>query len=125
MAGMRIKVVIVAEDEMLIRMAAVSALTDAGFEVIEVEHAEAALSVLEDQAAEVHALFTDVHMPGEMDGLALAHHTSKSWPWIALMIASGKARPAEEALPTGCRFMAKPYDPAHVVRHFHELSASH
>jgi CheY-like chemotaxis protein len=78
--------VLVAEDEELVRLVVTEVLRDAGFEVIEAEHAEAALSVLEQHAARVHVLFTDIQMPGAMDGLALAHHTSQNWPEIALLI---------------------------------------
>ncbi len=66
----------------------VTALEDEGFEVIETEHAEAALGVLQNHAARVNVLFTDIQMPGTMDGLALAHHTAKNWPKIALLLTS-------------------------------------
>jgi CheY-like chemotaxis protein len=114
-------VVLVAEDDMLIRMMAVDALTDAGFAVIEVAHADDALNILTDQAQEVRALFTDIHMPGTMTGLELAHHVRGNWPWIALLVASGKAQPASEAMPAGSRFLPKPYNPDHVVQHVREL----
>ena len=83
--------VLVAEDDTLIRMMAVDALTDAGFAVIEVGHADDALNILSAQSAKVRALFTDIHMPGTMTGLELAHHVRGNWPWIALLVASGKA----------------------------------
>ena len=114
-------VVLVAEDGTLTRMVAVDALTDAGFVVIEAGHADEALSLLTAQAIEVHALFTDIHMPGTMTGLELAHHVRGHWPWIALPMASGKARPTPEGMPAGSRFLPKPYDPNHVVRHVREL----
>jgi CheY-like chemotaxis protein len=72
--------VLVAEDEELVRLVIVAALEDAGFEVIEAEHAEAAWSVLQINAASIRVLFTDIQMPGTMDGLALAHHTAKNCP---------------------------------------------
>ena len=106
---------------MLIRMMAVDALTDAGFAVMEVEHADDALNILTAQAHEVRALFTDINMPGTMDGLELAHHVRGNWPWIALLVASGKAQPAPEAMPPGSRFLPKPYNPDHVVQHVREL----
>jgi hypothetical protein len=82
--------VLVAEDEELVRLVIVQALLDEGFEVMEVEHAEAALIVLESHGRRIHVLFTDIQMPGAMDGLALAHHTSKHWPWIGLLVTSGR-----------------------------------
>lgn len=106
---------------MLIRMTAVEALVGAGFEVIEAGHATDALRVLTSQADAVQALFTDVHMPGGMTGLELAHHVRGHWPWIALLVASGTARPAHDEIPPGARFLPKPYDLDHVVRHVREL----
>ena len=95
-------VVLVAEDDVLIRMMVVDALTDAGFTVIEAVHADDALSILIAQAKAVHALFTDIQMPGAMTGLDLAHHVRGKWPWIALLVASGNFRPP----PTRCRSAA-------------------
>jgi two-component system, response regulator PdtaR len=116
-------IVVVAEDEALIRMMAVDVLTDEGFEVIEARHAEEALTILKSQAADIQLLFTDIHMPGPMDGLELAHHARSHWPWIALLLASGKARPTLAEMPAGSRFLSKPYDADHVVTHVRELMA--
>jgi CheY-like chemotaxis protein len=69
--------VLVAEDEDLVRLVIVDVLEDAGFEVMQVGHAAAALDILQIHAPRVHVLFTDIHMPGKMNGLALAHHTAK------------------------------------------------
>ncbi len=115
--NMRPRIIIVAEDEMTIRMIVAEALTEAGFHVIEVEHADAALIVLRSNASEINVIFTDVHMPGSMDGLELAHHASLHWPWIALLVASGKAQPQPAEMPAGSRFLPKPYHPEHVVTH--------
>jgi CheY-like chemotaxis protein len=116
--------VLVAEDEELVRLVIVEALEDEGFDVIEAEHAEAALGVLQIHAARVHVLFTDIHMPGAMDGLALAHHTAKNWPNIALLLTSAHPRPHRGKLPEKCRFLAKPYRHDHVFRHIRELAAA-
>jgi two-component system, response regulator PdtaR len=116
--------VLVAEDAELVRLVIVEALEDAGFEVIEVEHAEAALGVLQTDAARIHVLFTDIHMPGTMDGLALAHHTAKNWPQIALLLTSARPSRDQRSLPKESRFVAKPYRHAHVVRHIRELAAA-
>jgi hypothetical protein len=89
--------------------------------VLEAEHADAALLILNVQAADVHVLFTDIHMPGSMNGLALAHHAHRHFPWIALLVASGDARPGKKDLPEGCRFLAKPYDPGHAIASICEL----
>jgi CheY-like chemotaxis protein len=116
--------VLVAEDEELIRLVTAEALRNVGFEVVESEHAEAALKVLEADAHRIHLLFTDIHMPGTMNGLALAHHTARHWPWIALLITSGGPKPHRSLLPKNCRFLPKPYHPAHALGHIQELIAA-
>jgi CheY-like chemotaxis protein len=114
--------VLVAEDEELVRLVIVDVLRDAGFEVMEAEHAEAALGTLLVHAARVHVLFTDIQMPGVLDGLALAHN--KNWPKIALLITSGRPSPHPSLLPDKSRFVAKPYQHDHVIRHIRELAAA-
>jgi two-component system, response regulator PdtaR len=99
------------------------ALIEEGFLVIEARHAGEALATLNSQAADVHVLFTDIQMPGSMDGLALTHHAHGDWPWIALLITSGAAT-LETALPAGIRFLPKPYLPSHVIAHVRELLAA-
>jgi CheY-like chemotaxis protein len=116
--------VLVAEDEELVRLVVAEALRDAGLEVMEAEHAEAALSVLEHHAARINVLFTDIQMPGSMDGLALAHHTSKNWPRIALLITSARPQPDRAMLPAKSRFLAKPYRHSHVVQHIRALASA-
>jgi two-component system, response regulator PdtaR len=114
-------VVLVVEDEFLIRVIAVEALLNAGFVVLEAGHAGDALAILQSRATDIHALFTDVQMPGDMDGVMLAHETSRCWPWIGLLITSGCTPLAQTALPAGSRSLPKPYDVDHVVRHIHAL----
>jgi CheY-like chemotaxis protein len=116
--------VLVAEDEELVRFVIVEALRDEGFKVLEVGHAEAALGILGDRADHVHVLFTDIQMPGTMDGVALAHHTSQHWPWIGLIITSARPRPDRAVLPKKSRFVAKPYRHHHVIRHIRELTTA-
>ena len=116
-------VVLVVEDEFLIRMVAVEALLDAGFVVLEAAHAGDALALLQSRATDIHALFTDVQMPGDMDGVMLAHETSRCWPWIGLLITSGHTHLVQTALPAGSRSLPKPYEVDHVVRHIHALVA--
>ena len=112
---------LVAEDEELVRDIAAAALRSGGFIVLEAEHAAAALRHLHDRAATIHVLFTDIHMPGDMDGLLLAHHTSSTWPWIAVLITSGRSPPAAHQMPAGSRFLPKPYHPDTLLTHLREL----
>ena len=115
-------VVVVAEDEPLIRMVVAQLLTDEGFKVWEAEHAEEALAILEAEAEGVHVLFTHVWMPGEMDGLALSHHVNAHWPWMGLLVTSAHATLTVDDLPEGGRFLPKPYQHDHVVQHVRELA---
>ncbi len=103
-------VVVLVEDEFLVRALMADLLSDAGFDVREAGHADEALAIVEAQHANVRLLFTDIHMPGTMDGLALVHHVHQNWPNIKLLIASGKARIESDDLPPGCHFLPKPYD---------------
>lgn len=117
-------VIVVAEDEPLIRLLVVDVLTDEGFTVIEAEHGDAAVGILEKQAAGIHLLFTDVHMPGTTDGIELAHHTDRNYPWIAVLVSSGKARPDDALFPVSSRFLPKPYRLGEVVTLVCELAAA-
>jgi CheY-like chemotaxis protein len=114
-------VVMIVEDEAMIRLVLAESLSDTGFDVIEAVHAQDAIRILHAEAQRVHALFTDVHMPGEMNGVGLAHHTRSNWPWISLLLTSGRACPTAEEMPTGTRFIPKPYDLSDVARHIREL----
>ena len=106
MAEQRITVVI-AEDDELARMLAVEFLTENEVDVVVAEHADAALATLNLQAASVHVLFTDVHMPGPMNGLALAHYVHGHWPWIRILIVSGNITLQDVDMPQGSGFLPK------------------
>jgi CheY-like chemotaxis protein len=114
-------VVVLVEDESLIRTLAAVVLEEADFEVIEAASADEAVKVLE-QERDVHMVFTDVNMPGVMDGWDLAHHVRRHWPHVGLLVTSGRPRP-RRPLPRGCRFISKPYDLDEVIRHAHEITA--
>jgi CheY-like chemotaxis protein len=102
--------VLVVEDEALIRMSSADVIRDLGFEVIEAVDADHAISLLESVPG-VTVVFTDIQMPGSMDGLLLAAVIRDRWPPIALLVTSGKMRPASSDMPTGARFISKPYSP--------------
>lgn len=102
-------VVLVVEDSTIIRMGAVDLVLSAGYEALEACNAEQAICILESRD-DVDLVFTDVQMPGTMDGIRLAHYIRQGWPPVRLMVASGAAIIAESSLPTGSRFFPKPYD---------------
>jgi CheY-like chemotaxis protein len=114
-------VVLLVEDEPLVRMTATDELEEAGFQVLEAANADVALTVLEARSDEVHVLFTDVHMPGSMDGMELAEQVHARWPHVRLLISSGYARPREDEIPDDGRFVPKPYRASTLVSHIQEL----
>jgi len=107
--GTVVQSILVVEDEALIRLAAVDIVESAGFIAVEASNADAAIKILEARS-DISVVFTDVDMPGSMDGLKLAHYIRDRWPPIILIVASGKAIVAESKLPSGARFFNKPYE---------------
>jgi CheY-like chemotaxis protein len=103
-----IPTVLVVEDEPLIRMNAVDTIERAGFNVIEASDAEEAIAVLEHNS-DIRVVFTDIHLPGSMDGLKLLAAIRNRWPPIKLIATSGHVRVKDDDLPGGGRFIAKPY----------------
>ncbi len=101
-------IVLVAEDEVMVRQLSVCELEDAGYRVIEAADAGQAIAILETGVA-VDVLFTDVNMPGGMDGIGLARLVHSRWPEVRLIITSGRADIPEEDLPEEGRFIRKPY----------------
>jgi len=115
-------VVLIVEDEVLVRMDAVGSIEAAGFDVIEAGNADEAIVILQHRA-DIRLVFTDVHMPGSMDGLKLTHFVRNRWPPVKIVATSGHARISEQDLPEGGRFMAKPYAAGHLVSTLQELIA--
>jgi DNA-binding NtrC family response regulator len=103
-----IPIVLVVEDEDLVRTMAVDMLEDAGFEVIEAATADAALAILETDPT-IAVLFTDIDMPGSMSGLDLAGCVAERWPHVRLVVTSGRFRLTNQQVPDSGRFVPKPY----------------
>ena len=108
-AELCVPVVLVVEDNEVIRELVAYTLQTAGFDVVEARDAAEALAVLEGPGSSVSALFSDVYMPGSLDGLALASHARRRWPHLGIVVASGRTRLAETDLPERCYFLQKPY----------------
>ena len=115
--------VLIVEDEPLIRMGTVYKIEDAGFEVYEAASADAAIALLELHK-EIRLIFTDVDMPGSMDGLKLAHYVRGRWPPVKIIVTSGHVKVTEESLPAGALFLPKPYDPAEITHKVREMIAA-
>jgi two-component system, response regulator PdtaR len=107
-------VVLVVEDHPLVRMAVLEVVIAAGFEALEAANAVEAIQMLEARP-DVHLVFTDVEMPGTMDGIELVHYIRNRWPPVKLIVVSGKTMIAPERLPPGAKFFPKPYRDTTIV----------
>ena len=116
----RKNVVLVVEDHPLIRTAALAFLETAGFEVIEASSADEAIQVLEARS-DIHLVFTDIEMPGSIDGLKLSHYIRERWPPVKLIVASGRTTVEQDHLPAGARFFGKPYNEDAIIEAMHGM----
>ena len=108
-------VVLVVEDEPLVRMGIVDHLQEQGFTVLEAANADEAITIL-SQNTTIQILFTDIDMPGEMDGIR------ERWPPIRIVITSGHRQPLGSDLPSGAQFFAKPYNPDTIATTFWDIA---
>jgi CheY-like chemotaxis protein len=112
--------VLVVEDEQLIQSTALDMVEEVGFEAIAASDADEAIRILESRN-DIRAVFTDIHMPGSMDGLRLARVVRNRWPPVALIVTSGRTKVLETDLPTGGRFLPKPYQLAQIETALRQL----
>jgi CheY-like chemotaxis protein len=110
----RSAVVLVVEDEILVLMSAIADLEAAGFIVLEASNADEALALLEGSET-IRAVFTDVQMPGTMNGLELARQVHRRWPAVKVLVTSGNALYGSDDLLHGHQFVRKPYSAEDVV----------
>lgn len=108
------RIVLVVEDESLVRLDAALFLRDAGCEVLEAADAEEALEVVEEHPVDV--LFTDINMPGSISGLELARRVKETRPAVKLVLTSGAIKPKPDQIPDQGAFLPKPYSPEAVAR---------
>jgi two-component sensor histidine kinase/ActR/RegA family two-component response regulator len=99
--------VLVVEDEMILRMRAVDIVEDAGFNPVEAVNADQAMSILEARS-DISLLFTDIQMPGSIDGLKLAHAVHDRWPSIKIILVSGQVKLSDAERPADSHFFGKP-----------------
>jgi CheY-like chemotaxis protein len=114
--------VLVVEDELFIRMHAVSIIEESGYDVVEAGDADEAIAILEART-DIRIVFTDIEMPGSMDGLKLARYIRDRWPPIQLVVTSGRHQIKDADLPPRGRFVPKPYDSRLLVTAFQRLDA--
>ena len=116
-------VVLIVEDDSLQRMLAVGVVEDAGFIALEASNADEAIVLLESRT-DIALLFTDINMPGSIDGLELAHAVGHRWPPIKILVVSGQDLPHQPELPSDSCFVPKPYRTAAIVAELHSLIGS-
>ena len=113
-------VVLVVEDEVLLRFCAADSLHEKGFAVVEAASAEEALAILETRD-DVRVLFTDIGIAGDINGLDLARQVHERWPNIRLVMTSGGPEPDKAEIPEEGRFIAKPYSPDEITGEIDKL----
>jgi two-component system, response regulator PdtaR len=111
--------VLVVDDDVFERMGASYTFLDAGYRVLEARDADEALRFFEADA-HIRLLFTDVSMPGSINGSDLACQVADRWPRVGIIVTSGRPRP--DNLPTGTRFLGKPYDPTALLRQVRDMT---
>ena len=113
-------VILVVEDEFLVRISTVQMIEDAGFHVLQAADADEAIEILQVRP-DIRVICTDIQMPGSMDGLRLAHAVRARWPPIKIIATSGRVNVRIDDLPEGGRFLPKPYHPGEIARTLREL----
>jgi two-component system, response regulator PdtaR len=101
-------VILIVEDELLLRMDSAEVIGNAGFEVVQAANADQAIAILTGRP-DIHVVFTDIQMPGSMDGLKLAKFVRDRWPPIKIVATSGLVPVEDDDLPAGSVFLPKPY----------------
>ena len=112
--------ILVVEDETFIRMDLVEILGAAGFDILEAVNADEAVQMLE-RHSDIRLVFTDIDMPGSMNGLKLAAAVRDRWPPVRIIATSGHFKVQAGDLPADARFIAKPYQPAQIISAVREL----
>lgn len=115
--------VLVVEDETFILMDAVEMLRAAGFDILEAINADEAIQMLE-RYSDIHLIFTDIDMPGSMNGLKLSAAVRDRWPPVKIIVTSGHFKVQAGDLPVGARFIAKPYKPTQIISAVRELTSA-
>jgi CheY-like chemotaxis protein len=113
--------ILVVEDESTLRQLAVDIVEDAGFVAVSAENADEAVEILEHRE-DIDIVFTDIDMPGSVNGLRLATCIHDRWPPIEIIVTSGQYRPKESELPERAVFLSKPYKISKITNLFHELA---
>lgn len=115
--------VLIVEDETFIRMDVVEMLRAAGFDTVEATNADEAIQILERDSG-IRLIFTDIDMPGSMNGLKLAAAVRERWPPVKIIATSGHFKLRAGDLPADALFFSKPYQPAQIIKAVRELTSA-
>jgi CheY-like chemotaxis protein len=107
--------VLIVEDEAMVRMLIADVLQYEGYKIIEAKNATEAVQVLQAQP-DIQVLVTDAEMPPGPSGFELAHRTRERWPYIGIIITSGRRWPGRGDLPEGAVFLPKPWTAEQLAR---------
>ena len=113
-------VVLVVEDEMMLRMRVVDMVEDAGYVPVEAVDADEAMAILQSRS-DIVLMLTDVQMPGSMNGLQLAHAVHERWPPIKIILASGQLKLSGSDIPQDSRFFGKPLQSDEIIAEMREM----
>ena len=111
---------LVVEDEALVRFDLTQSLQAEGYKTFEAADAAEAIAVMKAHP-EIRVVFTDIQMPGTMDGLALSHYVRERWPPTIIVVSSGRCTPSEAEMASGARFLPKPYVPQALISVLHDI----
>ena len=117
----RREIVLIVEDDPLLRMLSSEMIQEDGYDVVEAGHAEEAILILETRP-DIDIMFTDINMPGSMDGLKLAHYVRDRWPPIRIITTTGRSDLALDVLPSNSQFLPKPYQASDITAALHRLA---
>ena len=117
------QIVLVVEDDPLLRMMAADLVEQAGFDALEAADADEAVLILENRT-DIRIVFTDIDMPGSMNGMLLAAAIRDRWPPIDIIITSGHFNPKGLTMPERSVFFSKPYDSAKVTATLQRMAES-
>jgi DNA-binding NtrC family response regulator len=107
-------VILIVEDEMMLRMLVVDMVEDAGYTAIEASDADEAVAILESRS-DIALMCTDIQMPGSMDGVGLAQAVYVRWPSVKIILVSGQSKPPSIDLPPCSRFFGKPLEASQMM----------
>jgi CheY-like chemotaxis protein len=113
-------IVLIVEDDMILRMRSVDIVEDAGYTPVEAVDADEALGILQSRS-DIALLFTDIQMPGSMDGLQLAHAVYERWPQLKIILVSGQLKLSSAEIPRDSRFFGKPLVSAQMITEMQDM----